>query len=77
MTIQDMIDARIRIQGGYRIEFWDNDKQNILAEGSSLEDEVCDIDDDILEREVKFIYTNVEPSYYPNCPSATLIIEVE
>lgn len=81
MTIQDMIDAGIRIQGAYRIEVWNGDEceveYEVLAEGSSLEDEICDIEDDILDREVKFIYTNIEPTYYPNCPGSTLVIEVE
>lgn len=76
MTIQDMIDAGIRIQGAYRIEGWNDDEFEVLAEGSSLEDEACDIEDDILEREVTFVYTGVEISC-PHYPGSILMIEVE
>lgn len=76
MTIQDMINAGIRIQGAYKIEVWKGDDEyEVLAEGSSFEDEIWDIEDDILESEVGFIYTVVETSY-PNCPGAILVIEV-
>jgi len=80
MTIQDMIDAGVRIQGAYRIITWNGDEceveYEVLAEGSSLEDEACDIEDDILEKEITFIYTVVEVSL-PHYPGSILVIEVE
>ena len=77
MTIQDMIDAGIRIQGAYRIETWnDDDDCEILAEGSMFEHEVGDINDDILEKEIKYVYPILIPTY-SGAYGSMMVFEVE
>ena len=78
MSIRDLLDAGIRIQGAYRIETWnDDDDCEIFAEGSMFEDEVGDINDDILEKEIKYMYPTLIPTYYSTAYCSMMVFEVE
>ena len=57
MTIQDLID-QFEIQGAFRIKEWDWEKEDyiILAEGHDFECEKWDINDDILNSKIGYMY---------------------
>lgn len=48
----------IRIQGAFQIKKWDNTEETYTmpAEGSQFEFESCDIDDEVLDMEIKYLY---------------------
>ena len=58
MTIRDLMEQGIRIQGAFQIKKWDDTEETyiMLAEGSMFEEEHCDIEEDILDMEIKFMY---------------------
>lgn len=58
MTIRDLMEQGIRIQGAFQIKKWDDTEETytILAEGSMFEEECCDIEEDILDMEIKYMY---------------------
>lgn len=72
MTIQDMLDAGIELQGHISIEEYDNerDKQDVLAaigNGSESLANICCVADSIKHREIKYLYVKDD----------TLIVEVD
>ena len=72
MTIQDMLDAGIELQGHIFIEEYDNehDKQDVLAaigNGSESLANICCVADSIKHREIKYLYVK----------DNTLIVEVD
>lgn len=73
MTIQDMLDQGITIQGAYEIRQWQGDDCETLSVGSEFEMEQYDIDDDVLNNEITYIYSIPTPSGY----SSYLVIEVK
>ncbi len=58
MTIRDLMEQGIGIQGAFQIKKWDNTEETytMLAEGSQFEFESCDIDDEVLDMEIKYLY---------------------
>lgn len=66
MCIREMLD-QFDIQGTYCIKAWDDDDYVILAEGMDFECDHWDIDDEILERKITYMFAL----------DNTLIIEVE
>lgn len=58
MTIRDLIEQGIRIEGAFHIKKWDDKEETytILAEGSMFEEESCDIEEDILNMEIRYLY---------------------
>lgn len=58
MTIRDLMEQGIRIQGAFQIKKWNEEESTyiMLSEGSQFEYESCDIDDDILDMEIKYLY---------------------
>ena len=58
MTIRDLMEQGIRIQGAFQIKKWDDAEETyiMLTEGSMFEEEHCDIEEDILDMEIKFVY---------------------
>ena len=59
MSIRDLMEQGIRIQGAYQIKKWsdENETYEILAEGSEFEYEVpCVEDDEILDMEITYMY---------------------
>lgn len=58
MTIRDLMEQGIRIQGAFQIKKLDDAEETytILAEGSQFEFESCDIEEDILDMEIKYMY---------------------
>ena len=57
MTIQDLIE-QFEIQGAFIIKMWDDAKfDNVtLANGSDFECDRWDIDEEILERKISYMY---------------------
>lgn len=57
MTIQDLID-QFEIQGAYCIKEWDDEicDCGVLAIGKDFEYEKWNIDDDILNRKISYMY---------------------
>lgn len=57
MTIQDLID-QFEIQGIYTIKTWDDEVADcvILDEGNDFELDKWNIDNDILERKITYMY---------------------
>ena len=57
MTIRDLME-QIRIQGAFQVKKWNDTEETytMLTEGSMFEEEYCDIEEDILEMEIKFMY---------------------
>ena len=58
MTIRDLMEQGIRIQGAFQIKKWDDTDETytILAEGSQFEFESCDIEEEVLDMEIKYLY---------------------
>ena len=58
MTIRDLMEQGIRIQGAFQIKKWSDAEETytILAEGSEFEYEHTDINDDVLDMEIKYLY---------------------
>ena len=58
MTIIDLMEQGIRIQGAFQIKKWDDTEETytMLAEGSQFEFESCDIEEEILDMEIKYMY---------------------
>ena len=58
MTIRDLMEQGIKIQGAFQIKKWDDAEETytILAEGSMFEDESCDIEEEVLDMEIKYLY---------------------
>ena len=58
MTIRDLMEQGIRIQGAFQIKKWDDAEETytMLAEGSQFEFESCDIEEEILNMEIKYMY---------------------
>lgn len=58
MCIRELID-QFEIQGAYRIKVWDDDEWDCvtLASGSDFECDKWDIDEEILERKITYMYT--------------------
>jgi hypothetical protein len=58
MTIRDLMEQGIRIQGAFQIKEWNEEESTyiMLSEGSQFEYESCDIDDDVLDMEIKYLY---------------------
>lgn len=73
MTIQDMLDQGITIQGAYEIRQWQGDDCEILEAGSNFDMEQNDIDEDVLNKEITYIYSISTSSG----GAAQLIIEVQ
>ena len=50
MTIRDLMEQGIRIQGAFQIKKWDDTEETyvMLTEGSMFEEESCDIEEEIL-----------------------------
>ena len=59
MTIRDLMEQGIRIQGAFQIKEWSDveDTYNMLSEGSQFEFESCDIEDEILDMEIAYMYS--------------------
>ena len=57
MTIRDLME-QIRIQGAFQVKKWNDTEETytMLTEGSMFEEECCDIEEDILDMEIKFMY---------------------
>ena len=57
MTIRDLME-QIRIQGAFQIKKWNDTEETyiMLTEGSMFEEEYCDIEEDILDMEIKYMY---------------------
>lgn len=57
MTIQDLID-QFEIQGAFCIKEWDDYTEDsvTLASGSDFECDRLDIDEEMLEREIAYMY---------------------
>ena len=75
MTIRDLMEQGIQIQGAFQIKKWDDIKEVyiMLSEGSQFEYESCDIEDEILEMEIKYMYAIPTQSGL----AAYTVIEVE
>lgn len=58
MTIRDLLERGIRIQGAFQIKKWDDTEETyiMLSEGSQFEFESCDIEDEVLDMEIKYMY---------------------
>ena len=58
MTIRDLMEQGIRIQGAFQIKKCDDTEETyiMLTEGSMFEEECCDIEEDILDMEIKYMY---------------------
>ena len=58
MTIRDLMEQGIRIQGAFQIKKWDDAEETytMLAEGSQFEFESCDIEEEVLDMEIKYLY---------------------
>ena len=58
MAIRDLMEQGIRIQGAFQIKKWDDAEETytMLAEGSQFEFESCDIEDEFLDMEIKYLY---------------------
>ena len=58
MTIRDLMEQGIRIQGAFQIKKWDDTEETyvMLTEGSMFEEESCDIEEEILNMEIKHMY---------------------
>ena len=74
MTIRDLIEQGIRMQGAFQIKKWDDTKETyiILTEGSMFDEEYYDIEEHILDMEIKYMYA-IPTS---EC-SAHIVFEVE
>jgi hypothetical protein len=59
MTIRDLMEQGIRIQGAFQIKKWDDVKETyiMLSEGSQFEFENGEIEDEILDMEIKYMYS--------------------
>lgn len=57
MCIRDLID-QFEIQGAYCIKMWDEEACDniVLAEGKEFECDRLDINDDIMKREIAYMY---------------------
>lgn len=77
MTIRDMLDAGITIQGAYEIRTFNGDCAITLVQGSLFDEEKCDIEDEYLDMEVKYIYTILLRGFAPTADGSCLVIEVE
>lgn len=76
MTIRDLMEQGIHIQGAYQIKKWsdEDERYEMLAEGSMFEDEISYIEDDeILDREITYMYAIPTASKM----AAMIIFEVE
>ncbi|WP_206459408.1 hypothetical protein [Anaerovorax sp. IOR16] len=58
MTINDLLEQSIIIQGAFTIKHWDDDTEtyDILAEGSMFEDKSKGISKEYLNAEIKYVY---------------------
>ena len=58
MTIRDLMEQGIRIQGAFQIKKWDDAEEiyTMLTEGSQFEFESCDIEEEVLDMEIKYLY---------------------
>lgn len=58
MTIRDLMEQGIIIQGAFQIKKWHDTEETytMLTEGSMFEEECCDIEEDILDMEINYLY---------------------
>ena len=58
MTIRDLMEQGIRIQGAFQIKKWDDTEEAYitLTEGSQFEFESYDIEEEVLDMEIKYLY---------------------
>lgn len=75
MSIRDLIDQGIQIQGAFQIKKWSDaeDTYIMLSEGSEFEFEGSDIKDKILDMEIKYMY----PISMGTGMAACIVFEVE
>ena len=75
MTIRDLMEQGIRIQGAFQIKEWSDaeDTYIILSEGSEFEFESSDVEDEILDMEIKYMY----PISMGTGMAACIVFEVE
>ena len=59
MSIRDLMEQGIRIQGAFQIKEWSNAKEiyTTISEGSEFEFESSDIEDEILDMEIEYMYS--------------------
>ena len=77
MTIRDLMEQGIRIQGAFQIKKWDDAEETytMLAEGSQFEFESCDIEEEVLDMEIKYILAfliSFKKSSFSQASQATL-----
>jgi len=75
MSIRDLLDQGIRIQGGYQIKEYDDiiEEYQIHAEGDEFEEANHSDIEDILDMEITYIYAMPKDTGY----GVKIVIEVE
>ena len=59
MSIRDLMEQGVRIQGAFQIKEWSDTEEiyTTLSEGSEFEFESSDIEDEILDMEIRYMYS--------------------
>ena len=75
MAIRDLMDQGVQIQGAFQIKKWSDVEETymMLSEGSEFEFESGDIEDEILDMEIKYMY----PISMGTGMAACIVFEVE
>lgn len=64
MTIRDMIEQGVQIQGAFQIKKYidEDETYDVLADGTDFEAEFSDIEEDVLDMEIKYTYSIPMPT---------------
>ena len=64
MTIRDMIEQGIQIQGAIQIKKYidEDETYDVLADGTDFEVEFSDIEEDVLDMKIKYMYSIPMPT---------------